>query len=1384
MDDSRAEIVRWFAQNRFQEVAAPTDVGSVRLVVPPHATTVRPAPVLVLAGDVSGVTEAAALTKGMAIAVVDAPAKDESPTVTARRYLAALPKVRDDVRLAANRVVFVGTGQAASGALWAGVCDKSVAAVAIDATGSSLLGLTSSEMHRDLAGLFRTMAPRKLYVAGASEALAKSADLWRAFGKSGCVDLGANWDGASVLTALAEAFPGATEPAPAGHYAYAADFTVHDARSRCQQIDIEENTSFSHGHGRVADGKYEILLNTSRHFLATPKLADFTLDFTASMRAHYWRDANIRDRLGLKIYFRWNRTEDCGDVLDWGLDNDRVLRVFINGRQIFERQEPMDAVVRTNDVFRLDVKGAEGVLTFNGTDVRFPLETAGVAGFVALDSHRAHSEMMKLSKLSLTSEAAPAKTHLRDYTFVLSQEQGFQEPLRFDVTLSRYTTGETEMSYKLGGTVAELGPRLKTGGSEWGRILERLTDPYLRIETEKGVYREVFLWNGMRQLHDPAEIRGARRENEGWPAAGRIVFRDFPETFTLAAGYDFAIVNPWRFAANGPWEQIQDATGKVLFEGGSVKGAGLAVRTTPKGGAAVLKRIPTDVPRYADVRSHVLKGGYFTASEPVGFALEACFRSDRWQASEVVLAPRFETVYGQPLADGAFDLTAPVVEKLEAGLVRVRQDVTLRKNPGCGVYKLALAGPDGKTTKTVLEVLSDDPNGPCPPLASGLPFLFSMPNECFNLEQSAFDPWNPFAGMSHYFSLSLLSPIVADSREVWRVLPAFGRSLWCWSWSRNTNDHDIYNDFNSNLIRHCGYFGGQDDRRRTQTGGSYDFASRWYDGDMIRWLAEFVRLHPGKFTRLNETRLAELQRRNGGVKFEDIREIFVAGLWEEYLAYVWPRTDKNMQDYVDYVLGLNPKAALATYGPFHVYVGRYKTAYTIRETGHPVEKDPRVRANGSFWVFEEYHHSCDYPIYRGALFAATYDLMCGYGRKLYPEIYYAGWGRCDDGAVFQAHPYPNSPLADTHQRKVVYNYTYGTPRFKDGAYGYWRDWGFHARNPEREAMDEFVYAWGKMLANKPVKSAKAAFLMTDPDAFVRHGDFFDDEYNPRQCFGVEPDVCNTAEEGLCSLYERAVAEGYTPPVVSLLKELDHPKPETTDYIALPPIVKGTPPETIAAIRRAYDRGINLFCTESCEGLEDLFGVTSAPVRSVRQIGDETFAHKLSRAAYAATDAQVTLWGAEHPSEKADIPLVFRRTGKAHTVFIALPPACVRKNRLVNHFHRGTDSISREMAREFRDVFAFLAPVPSVKAERGNASAAFTENGDLAVVLAEESPIYNDTETYPLSFRFTVRATGVGAAAIEADAPYAVVSRSPDEITLRTSTEKDTAHLFVFKGIAK
>ena len=50
--------------------------------------------------------------------------------------------------------------------------------------------------------------------------------------------------------------------ASAGAYVFEADFSEKDERNRAYGIDIEENTSSAHGHGRVADGRYEIVGQT------------------------------------------------------------------------------------------------------------------------------------------------------------------------------------------------------------------------------------------------------------------------------------------------------------------------------------------------------------------------------------------------------------------------------------------------------------------------------------------------------------------------------------------------------------------------------------------------------------------------------------------------------------------------------------------------------------------------------------------------------------------------------------------------------------------------------------------------------------------------------------------------------------------------------------------------------------------------------------------------------------------------------------------------------------------------------------------------------------------------------------------------------------------
>ena len=1170
-----------------------------------------------------------------------------------------------------------------------------------------------------------------------------------------------------IRTLAASAFSLAAFVACAGEYVFEEDFSVKDERNRAYGIDIEENTSYAHGHGRVADGKYEIVVQGNRHFLATPKLRDFSLELGYSIKP-YKHDGEV----GFMTYFRWDREARRGDVLSVFHDKEWRLHVLLNGKEVFTRQDTEDVPLEGRTM-RLSVKGARANLDLSGTKLSFDVGD-GPAGYVGFDTMFSPSLLMTVSKVRLESDSAPEKTKVRDYAFVLDRAQAAQTPIRCDVSLSRYASGETELAYRFSGTVADFTNTVETGGSEWGRVVERLTEPYLRIETPDGEYGNFLAYNGFRTLRCTLPIRGATADNTGWPAEGAYVFRDFPDDFVLVAGYGRFMSTPWRFAANGPYEQIRSADGSLVYEGDSVRGARVAVKATPPADNAIARDIPRDVPRYEEAVAHARRGGFFREGEQVSFAVETVWRADRWSKAEVLERPVFTTVFGEPL-EGEAAVEELSDERLPGGLRRVRQRVTPAKNPGHGVWKLALRG--GKVE--IFEVVSNDPSAVPPPIASGLPFLVSMPNETKYLEQNAFDPWNFFNGIEHYYAVDNQYPVVGETLQVWRLLPLYNRGWWCWNWSRNSDDYDQYTMRNRAIIRNCRYFGGYDNR--SQKSARYDFS--WlsaYNDAQLKLVRDYVAERRPPLKRLTLGRLDECVKANKPFSFEELRDLFDT-CWDDFIAWARPRIKAAEQRFTDYILGVNPSVGLATYGPFPVYVARYKTAYVLKYMGYPLEDDPRVRENDSFWLFEEYHHSCDYPVYRAALFVTSYCMNHPGGRKIYPEIYTSSWGRCADGAVFQAHPFPGGRyVRDSHQRKVAYTYAYGTPYFKDGRYSYWRDWGFHARNPEREAMEELVYAWGRMYRNQPERSAKAAFIAVDEAQIARHGEYFDDECNSSYFGENLADICNTAEEGLAYAYEKAVEAGYNTPVLTTLAELDSITPDMADFVMLPPIVEGTPEAHVAAVRRAWERGVNLLCTEDCVGLEDVFGVKrAAKDRKVGYVKGESFSHKTAVAKYEADGAKTTLFGAADIDSPRDIPVVMAREGRSRTVFVNLPPASVRKNSFRQHFHWGSDSISTTMRRAMRESFAFLAPSPAVKTERGNAVACFTGGGDLVVVVSDDSPNYNDPEAYPATFRFEVSVPGVGGRAIESDARYTVVERSADRLVIRAETDKDTAYFFKF-----
>ena len=140
----------------------------------------------------------------------------------------------------------------------------------------------------------------------------------------------------------------------------------------------------------------------------------------------------------------------------------------------------------------------------------------------------------------------------------------------------------------------------------------------------------------------------------------------------------------------------------------------------------------------------------------------------------------------------------------------------------------------------------------------------------------------------------------------------------------------------------------------------------------------------------------------------------------------------------------------------------------------------------------------------------------------------------------------------------------------------------------------------------------------------------------------------------------------------------------------------------------------------------------------------------------------------------------RETACGRTVFVKMPPTMVERDTFLSRYSRGRDTTSRRMDAAMRDAFAYLVPCPAVRTGHGDIMAARTENGDIVAILSEASPLYRDVAEYPVTFRFTVSASGIGDMKIDADAPYSVVEREADRLTVRTTTEKDTALFFRWK----
>lgn len=1171
-------------------------------------------------------------------------------------------------------------------------------------------------------------------------------------------------------------------------YRYENTFDVHDEAGHAYGIEVEKTSQYSHGHGTVTDDGYCFLISGAKHFLETPKLRDCSLTVDFSEATHPFEVFEV----GMQAFFRWDRDTNRGCAVKFYWASKAQFCIEVNGELVYSRQDSrIPADIR--GTLELTVQGDRATGSYLGTPFAFDVPAGTPAsGYVALDVGFSPGTQATARCITLQSPETPERTCVRDWQIVMNTKQGFQEPLRYDIVQYRYASGETAFEAKLSGTIMDRGPRIETGGGEWCSILDRLTDPYVRFETAAGEIRNCLFYNGCRTLKDRklCETMGPRcsaydLQSGPWPLARTWMFRHFPEDFTVAAGHGYATSTPWRFAENGPYERICARDGGTLYEGGSLRKGLAAIDVTPVADGKILARVPTDVPNRDKALKHAATCGYFSESTAPSFSYAVSCRADDFAESELTATARIESVYGDPVASVAE--TRAAVESLPGGFRRTVFSARAARPLPVGVYHFVVdwnAGDKPRQETFVFESLPDDPNGPCPPLASGLPTLYAVPNEIKYLETSPLDPWADFGGMGHYYTILEVYPAPGLAKCVDRFVPLYRRKWWTHLGGRNMAQKTLEDPEVREIMRRADLVEAVGPKGNSLN--RFDFAFRSaYNGEQLQLLRGYVAERRPPLKVLTLAGIDGHFADRSVITVEEFKDLFDT-CWDDFLAWARPKIAEKVRLQNEAYLAINPRIGHGGGGPYSIYVTNYKSPYVLKYSGWHVDCGSRINVNGSFFQFEDYHYSCDYPLTRAAYFVSGYTLHYPKGRPIYPEIYYTDWERCNDGAVFYAHPNTDTVLADTHQRRVVYQYCYGTPSYSNGAWNYWRGYGYHARNPEKGSLREFVYAWGKMLRNKPARPLKAPYFVLDLAEIGRHGDYWEDE----TCYlinlrfdgrNLQPDINNTAEEDLGYTYEQCSAAGYNTPVLTTYADLGRLTPETCEFVVLPPVVKGTPKKIVDSIRAAHARGLNLVCFEAVEGLEDLFGVKPADERAVRCVEGEVFSHKLARTRHAAAGADVLMYGATSAAAKADIPILFaNRRAHGCNVFFAVPPTVVSRSTRRENFCWGQANVSEAMKRAARAAFAAASGAPAVRTERGEISAVVTEKGDIAVAVNESTPIYGNTTKYPASFRFTVSAPGVGAMKIEGDAKFRVIAQTADSVTLRTETEADTAHLFVFR----
>lgn len=934
-------------------------------------------------------------------------------------------------------------------------------------------------------------------------------------------------------------------------------------------------------------------------------------------------------------------------------------------------------------------------------------------------------------------------------------DEPFMVPLICDVELRDFGHF-IEAALTIGGGV-------KTTSSGEGNYHVMRTDvivnPYFKLITRKHIEKFI-LYNGrilwVNEEIAPAYFYKTLQKHVEWPYTATVRFIKPEEESMYAVGADSLYCTTWAAHQLEYGEALFNAEGKILASGRSLFEHNGFISFESAEKKAMLKRLPKDDPRYEKAVEFVKNNHYFIEGEDITFKI--VMRSLNMLPASAVIT--LENAFFEPLKTLSSERS---IHTEKIGILNLNMaDYTLSvESLTPGVYHLRCESNDESVPPLenycAFEVMSKEKNAPCPPVISGIPYLYNGRTETRGLDTDSFDPWH---GKSfddgHYMSCINFLPVFTRKFKVAQTVHAYGREWFAWFSARCCDDPSI--GHNSDLIREADYM------LFPQTDIIWLAFFRYlYTGDSLDLFIRFA-----EQTRDTEYDLEKLHRLLKEGKPIDIESLIYTGEhhWSEWLEFMQSGERPKMDALTKQCLEANPHIKFSGYGPGAIYASHYKGCEFKEYYVQPQEKDI------GFFQLEDYPLSCNYGIERGTYYLTSCLLLLMPGTRIYPEVYMGvGLAGCPDGAVHYAFP-PyglTPPTPPEHTKRRLYDYALASAYFRDGKFDYWQNAGFQACGFDRPQFEAVLKSWRNVMKHPPAHPMKStAFVYSFESWKADSGQTVIKNY-----VDAIIDVRKTVVEDVPFVYEEARQEGISAGFLTFMEEIPMLTKGQVDTLVLPPL-EGVSERYISAIRKLHEQGVNLVAFENVPGLEDLFGVedtgeyrraenlkgTSGFLSGMREHSDEEkcIGRYRTKGATILVDSEIPV-------------LMLKKNGIASAAFFNVPPTVVNDDRHVRLGY-GRDSISPIINAAVRKVMRMFDDSPA-RISEGHLIAYTSKNDEDILVVTNPDGEHFST---PI---LTFRKSDPKQKPVYCEKPFTVLSENDSEIKLRFKLEANCSAMTVF-----